>query len=107
MDVDSRWPGSVHEAKVFWNSRISKSLQNGKLPITHQQIFPGRQKVGDYLISDPAYSLTPYCLREYSTCSSNAEVIFNNMLRSSHNPTEWAFGRLIGRWAFLTRTINL
>ena len=83
MDVNSRWPGSVHEAKVFLNSRISKSLQNGKLPITHQQILPGRQKVGDYLISDPAYSLTPYCLREYSTCSSNAEVIFNNMLRSS------------------------
>ena len=74
MDVDCRWPGPVHDAKVFCNSRINKNVHNGKLPITHQQMLPGRQKVENYLIGDPAYPLTLYCLREYST-SSNTEVI--------------------------------
>ena len=50
-------------------------------------------KIGNYFIGDPVYLLKPYYLREYSTCSSNAELIFNNMLRSSRNPTECAFDR--------------
>ena len=106
MDVDRRWPGSVHNAKVFCNSRINKNVRNGKLPMT-QQILPGPQKIGNYRIGDPAYPLTPYCLGEYSTFSSNAEVIFSNMLRSSRNLIECAFGRLKARWGFLTRMIDL
>ena len=78
MNVECRWPGSVHDAKVFCNSNINKNLQKGKLP-KHQQILPGRQKFGNHLIGDAAYALTLYCLREYSTCSSNAEVVFNNV----------------------------
>ena len=105
MDVDCRWPGSVHEAKVFCNSRTKKNLQNGKLPITHQQILPSRQKVGNYLIGDPAYPLTPYCLREYSTCSLNIEVICD-MLHLSRSPIECAFGRLRARWSFLRRRLT-
>lgn len=73
---------------------MKKSLENGSLPITHQQIRPGRIKVGNYLKSDPAYPITPYCVREYSTCSSYAEVIFNNMLRSSCNQIKCVFGQL-------------
>lgn len=33
MDVDCRWPGSVHDAKVFANSTINKSLINGEMPV--------------------------------------------------------------------------
>ena len=104
MDVNYRWPGFVHDARVFWNSKISKNLQNGKLPILHQQIL-----LGDHqnLIGDPAYLLTHYYFRGCSTCSLNAEVVFNNMLRSSRKPTECAFGRLKARRGFLRRTIDL
>ena len=28
MDIDCRWPGSVHDAKVFANSKINEKLKN-------------------------------------------------------------------------------
>ena len=71
---------------------MNKNLQEQKLQITHQKLLPGCEKVGNYFIGDPAYPLTPYCMREFSPCSSNAEVVFNNMVRSSCNPIECAFG---------------
>ena len=107
MDVDCRWPGSVHDAKVFANSTINKKLRDEELPMTYQELIKGRSKVGCYVIGDPAYPLTPYCMKEYETCNSDSEVIFNNILRSARNPVECAFGRLKGRWRFLTKPVDL
>jgi hypothetical protein len=45
-------------------------------------------------------------MKEYKTCTSNEEVIFNNMLRAARNPIECAFGRLKARWAILTRKMD-
>jgi hypothetical protein len=107
MDVECRWPGSVHDAKVFANSCICKNLNNGKLPITYLTVLPGHDAVPNYLIGDPAYPLTQFCLKEYQSCSNNGQVIFNNMLRSARNQVECAFGRLKARWRFLTRKVDL
>ena len=107
MDVDCRWPGSVHDAKVFANSSINSKLQSGTLPVTYQLLVPGHTKVGSYLIGDAAYPLTPHCMKEYEACNTNAQVVFNNMLHSARNPIECAFGRLKARWGFLTRKIDL
>ena len=40
-------------------------------------------------------------MREFSTCTKNEEVIFNNLLRTARNQIESTFGRL------KTRKINL
>ena len=100
------WPGSVHDAKAFTNSSINKKLREDKLPITYQTPVAGRAKVPSYLIGDPAYPLLPFCMKEYKTCTSNEEVIFNNILRAARNPIECAFGRLKARWGILTRKID-
>lgn len=92
MDVDCRWPGSVHDAKA--NSTINRKLRDDELPVTYQQLITGHCKVGCYLIGDPAYSLTPYCMKEYQTWTSDSQVIFNNVLRSA-------------RWRFLTKQTHL
>lgn len=107
MDVDCRWPGSVHDAKVFYNSKINKDLQQGKLPTNPTSLLPGFDAITNYILGDPAYPLTAYCMKEYTTCSSNEEVIFNNLLRSGRNQIECAFGRLKARWGILTRKMNL
>ena len=107
MDVDCRWPGSMHDAKVFFNSKINKSLMNKTLPVKSKTLIPGLDPVPNYIIADPAYPLTSYCMKEYETCTNNEQVIFNNLLRSGRNQIECAFGCLKARWSILTRKINL
>ena len=91
MDVECKWPGSVPDAKVFSNS----SLQNGNLAKTHFSLLPGFEAIPNYLIGDPAYPLTPFCMKEFQYCAENKHVLFNHMLRSARNQIESAFGRLI------------
>ena len=107
MDVECRWAGSVHDAKVFANSSVNDKLRNGKLPRVFQSVLPGYEKVPNYLIGDPAYPLTPFCMKEYDTCHNNEQVVFNNLLRSARNPIECAFWRLKARWAVLTKKIDV
>ena len=107
MDVECHWPGSVHDAKVFANSSINKKLRDGRLPKTFQSIRPKCDKIPNYLIGDPAYPFTPFCIKEYDSCTRNEQVVFNSLLRSARNPIECAFGRLKARWSILTRKIDL
>lgn len=60
MDVDVRWPGSVHNGRVFANSRINKLLKVKKLPMFYKEMLPGHDKVPVILLGDPAYPLLPY-----------------------------------------------
>ena len=106
MDLDCRWPGSVHDAKVFANSSISHKLREQQLPQTFQTVIPGLDKIPNYLIGDPAYPLTPYCLKEFETCNENAQVVFNGLLRAARNPIDCAFGQLKACWSLLTRSIE-
>lgn len=46
-------------------------------------------------------------MKEYRSCKTNSEVMFNNILREARNPIECAFGRLKARWSILTRKMNL
>ena len=45
-------------------------------------------------------------MKEYDTCTSNEQVVFNNMLRSARNQIECAFGRLKARWSILTTKVD-
>ena len=105
--VECKWPGSVHDAKVFANSSINHKMKTGQLPKTFITLLPGYEAIPNYLIGDAAYPLTPFCMNEYQTCVTNEEVVFNNMLRSARNQVECAFGRLKVRWGFLTRKVDL
>ena len=107
MDVECRWPGRVHDSKVFANSSINEMLRNEQIPATFQTVIHSCKKVPNYLIGDPAYTLTPFFMKEFDNCNSDEEVIFNSMLRSARNQIKCSFGRLNARWAILTRNMNL
>ena len=53
-DVEIRWPGSVHDARVYANSRVCKQLKSGVLPQVYQELVPGYTPVPQFLIGDPA-----------------------------------------------------
>ena len=107
MDVECLSPGSVHDAKLFSNSSLNHKLQSGNLPGIFQYVIPSCNLVPNYLIGKPAYPLTPFCLKEYESCKTNGQVVFNQLLRSARNPIECAFGRLKARWSILSRRLNL
>lgn len=106
MDVDCKWPGSVHDAKVFANSTINHKMNVGQLPKTFIALLPGYEAIPNYLIGDPAHPLTPLFIKEYQTCTTNEEVVFNNMFCSARNHVECAFGRLKVWWGFLTWKVD-
>ena len=107
IDVEVRWPGSVHDARVYANSNINKLFTSKKLPSNYQELVPGYEPVMPFLLGDPAYPLLPNMMKEYSTCSTNVQLLFNNMLRSARNQIECAFGRLKARWRILNRTMDV
>ena len=108
LDVDCSWPGSVHDAKVFSNSSIHKLFQESRIPKIEKKLSEDDSlSVGPVLLGDPAYPLLPGVMKEFATCNSNGEVIFNRKLRSARNQIECALGRLKARWRILTRPIDL
>lgn len=107
IDVDCKWPGSVHDAKVFANSKINSMLRDGTLPLLYRTLVPGFDKVPVLLLADPAYTLLPHCMKEYKSCTTDEAVLFNNLLRASRNPIECAYGRLKARWQILTRPMDM
>ena len=108
LDVDCSWPGSVHDAKVFANSSVNMLFQEKRLPDVARKLnHDDNIDVGPVLIGDPAYPLLPGILKEFDTCNSNEEVMYNIKLRSVRNQIECAFGRLKARWRILNRPIDI
>lgn len=107
IDVEVKWPGSMHDGRVFGNSRINRLLREEKLPMMYKELLPGHEKIPVTLLRDPVYPLLPYCMKESASPRTNEEVIFNNMLRSARNSIECAFGRLKTRWQILNKRIDL
>ena len=46
-------------------------------------------------------------MKEFQSCTTNEQVIFNNMLRSAKNLIACAFRRLKACWAILIRRVDL
>ena len=107
INVEVKWPGSLHDARVFSNCEVQKRFTNGSYDIFYKELLPGDECVPQLLIGDPAYPLLPYVMKEYDHCSTNKEVIFNQMLRSTRNQIECAFGRLKARWRILLRPMDI
>jgi len=102
LDVHVKWPRSVHDGRVFGNSRINRLLREERL-MCNKKILPGYENIPVTLLGDPAYPLLPYCMKEFPNTRTNEEVISNNMLTSARNPIEYAYGRLKAIWQILNK----
>lgn len=106
IDVNIRWPGGTHDGKVFSCSSINKLLIEQNQPFLWRTLLPGRDKFGLILLGDPAYSPLPHVMKEFATCSTDAQVVFNHMLWDARNVIECSYGRLKARWPILSVSLT-
>ena len=59
MDVDIKWPGSLHDARVFTNSEVQKGYIKGKFKLCYEELLPDDELVPQILLGDPAYPCCP------------------------------------------------
>ena len=107
INVEVKWSGSFHDARVFANCDIQKRFTNEKFKLFYKELVPGEECVPQILLGDPAYPLLPYMMKEFEHCKSNEGVIFNQMLRGARNQIECAFGRFQARWRILMRPTDM
>ena len=84
-DVDIKWPGSLHDARVFVNSEVQKCYTKGKFNLYYDELIPGDELIPQILLGDPTYPMLPYVMKEYAVYQGNNEVMFNTMLRLTRN----------------------
>ncbi|XP_066984532.1 putative nuclease HARBI1 isoform X2 [Macrobrachium rosenbergii] len=86
-NVVSRWQGSVHNSRIFANSRLCAELEEGLLP--------------GHLLGDSGYPCRKYLLTPLPNPTGRSEEAYNISHSRTRNTVERAFGVLKRRFGYL------
>ena len=82
--------------KCFHTVQLTSTIKS-----KNSHIYVELYYLGLLLLWDPAYPLLPHVIKESATCTTDAQVIFNQMLRDARKAIKCAYGRLKVRWPIL------
>ena len=103
-----KWPGSVHDARMFLNSSINGMFRKRIIPPCEKILVEGRDPIPVSLLDDPAYPLLPFLMKKFSGGGRNeGETFFSYKLPSAGIPIENSFGRLKARFGCLQRAMDV
>ena len=104
MDVCIGWPGRIHDARVFANSKVFRRAEEGEL-FPNQTVDIEGIQMPIVLLGDPAYPFMAWLMKPFSDNGrlTREQHIFNYRLSKVRMVVENAFGRLRGRWRFLLK----
>ncbi|XP_074855491.1 tectonic-3 isoform X3 [Carettochelys insculpta] len=106
LDIYVGWPGSTHDARVFWNSGLCRRLEAGTY-IPQQEIPVGDTTMPLCIIADAAYPLRPWLMHPYTGHLSASQERFNMHLKHACQVVERTLGRLKGCWRCLLTRLDV
>jgi hypothetical protein len=107
-DVVVKWPGSVHDARMFSNSKINHLFRQNENFKCLEQIVDDEDPVPVCILDDPAYPLLPFLMKDFPGGGNTVQQqYFGWRLSSARMVIECAFGRLKARFGILRREMDI
>lgn len=91
--VDCSWAGSVHDARIWRNSNIQKTLN--------------ANTCGALLLADEGYPLTPWLMTIFRNPTTEREQSYNELHKKERSLIERSFGQLKKRFPILHSQIRV
>lgn len=92
-NVVARWPGSAHDSRIFYESRIKEQFENNELQ--------------GIILGDSGYPCLPYLMTPLLRPETRGEVRYNTAHKRTRNCIERMFGRMKRRFPSLHFPLRL